>query len=53
MRVKNFARLKDHAEIGQAIERFCDEQRESIRTRKRAISKNAEGAVPITLMEQI
>jgi len=46
MRVKNFARLKDHAEIGQAIERFCDEQRESIRTRKRAISKNAEGAVP-------
>jgi hypothetical protein len=46
MKVKRFAALKDHEEICQSIQRFCDEQRMSIRERKRAISKNVEGAVP-------
>jgi hypothetical protein len=46
MRVKRFGELKNHEEICQAIKLFCDEQRESIRERKRAISKNVEGAVP-------
>jgi hypothetical protein len=46
MNVKKFAELKDHEEICRMIQHFCDEQRESIRTRKRARSKNADGAVP-------
>src|SRR3712207_1678418 len=46
MKVKKFAALKNRQEICRAIERFCDEQRESIHTRKRAISKNVGGAVP-------
>jgi len=46
MNVKKFAELKDHEEICRMIQRFCDEQRETIHTRKRAKSKNADGAVP-------
>ena len=46
MQPKKFAQLKDHEEICRSIQRFCDEQRESIHTRKRAISKNVGGAVP-------
>lgn len=46
MRAKKFAELKNHAEIRRSIESFCGEQRRSIRTRKRAISKNVGGAVP-------
>ncbi|MGH3085953.1 MAG: hypothetical protein ACRDSJ_01380, partial [Rubrobacteraceae bacterium] len=46
MKVKKFAELKDHEEICRSIKSFCDGQRESIRERKRAISKNVGGAVP-------
>jgi hypothetical protein len=46
MKVKRFAELKDYEEICQSIQRFCDEQRRSIQTRKRAISKNVGGTVP-------
>src|SRR3712207_6208730 len=46
MKVKKFADLKDEQEICRSIERFCSEQRESIRERNRAISKNVEGIVP-------
>ena len=46
MKPKKFAQLKDYEEICCSIKRFCDEQRESIHTRKRAISKNVGGAVP-------
>lgn len=46
MRVKSFAEFEDHAEICRSIERFCDEQRESIHTRRRAISKGVGGVVP-------
>ena len=46
MRAKKFAELKDHEDICWSIMRFCDEQRMSIHTRKRAISKNVAGVVP-------
>jgi hypothetical protein len=46
MRVKKLAKLKNHEEICRSIKRFCDEQRESIHERKRAISRNVAGAVP-------
>jgi hypothetical protein len=46
MRAKKFAELKDHEDICWSIKRFCDEQRMSIHTRKRAISKNVAGVVP-------
>lgn len=45
MRVKRFEAMSQ-AEIAQEIARFCVEQRESVHTRGRAISKNLEGAVP-------
>jgi len=46
MKVKKFAELGSYEEISQTIECFCDEQRESILIRKRAISKNVNGIVP-------
>lgn len=46
MKVKQFADCADHEEICRSIERFCDQQRTSLRERRRAISKNVEGAVP-------
>jgi len=46
MAVKEFAALKNQAEICRTIQRFCDEQRTSIHQRQRAISKNVDGAVP-------
>jgi hypothetical protein len=46
MKVKRFAKLKDHEEICRSIKRFCDEQRKSIHERKQAISRNVAGAVP-------
>ncbi len=46
MAVRKLAKLEDYEEICRSIKRFCDEQRESIHERKRAISKNVGGAVP-------
>jgi hypothetical protein len=46
MKLKKFTELEDHEEICRSIKRFCDEQRTSIHSRKRAISKNVDGAVP-------
>ncbi len=46
MQVKRFAALGGQEEICAAVARFCDEQRRSIRERKRAVSKNVAGAVP-------
>ena len=46
MKVKTFAELPDHAAVADAVQQFCDEQRESIHERKRAITKNAGGVVP-------
>ena len=46
MKVKAFAELGSHEAICRSIQHFCDEQRTSILTRKRAISKNADGVVP-------
>ncbi len=46
MRARRFDELGDHAAICREIERFCDDQRRSIRERRRAISKQADGAVP-------
>jgi hypothetical protein len=46
MRVKKLAELDSHAAVAEAVQRFCDEQRSSIREHGRAISKHLAGAVP-------
>lgn len=46
MKIRELAELKHHEEICRSIKRFCDEQRNSIHTRKHAISKNVDGVVP-------
>ncbi len=46
MRVKGFAELDGHTAIAEAVQTFCDGQRESLHERGRAISKNVGGAVP-------
>lgn len=49
MRIRELAEsreFKNYEEICRTVNRFCDEQRESIQTRKRARSKNVDGAVP-------
>ncbi len=46
MKPRLFADLGRREEIADEIARFCHEQRESIRLRGRALSKNVDGAVP-------
>jgi hypothetical protein len=46
MKAKKFAELANREEICRSIKRFCNEQRISLHTRKRAVSKNVGGAVP-------
>jgi hypothetical protein len=46
MRVRDFAAMADHAEVVDAVARFCAEQRASIVNHGRATSKQAEGRVP-------
>jgi hypothetical protein len=46
MRVRDFAALGDHQAICQSIERYCLEQRDTLRASGRARSKQVAGAVP-------
>jgi hypothetical protein len=46
MRVKDFATLDSHRDICQSIERYCVDQRVSLRSSGRARSKQVAGAVP-------
>lgn len=46
MRIRDLAESKNHEEIRLTVQRFFDEQRASIHTRKRARSRNVDGAVP-------
>jgi hypothetical protein len=46
MRVKRLAELPSLAEVPAEVQRFCEEQRQSLHERGRAISKNVGGAVP-------
>jgi hypothetical protein len=46
MKVKQFVQYDNLEDICQSIKQFCDEQRTLIHERRRAISKNVDGAVP-------
>ena len=46
MRVREFGSLADYAAVCQAIGRFCDEQRATLRAQGLARSKQVAGAVP-------
>ena len=46
MKIKELAEAKNHEDVRRKINRFCEEQRASIHTRKRARSRNVDGAVP-------
>lgn len=46
MGVRHFAGAPTHAAIADVVAQFCSEQRHAITTRRRAVSKNAGGAVP-------
>ena len=45
MKTKSLAKLPSLASVPSAVHRFCDSQRESLLTRKRAISKNVDGVL--------
>jgi hypothetical protein len=45
MTIRQLAESNDHEDVCRSIKRFCDEQRESIHERGRAISKNVGGAI--------
>ena len=45
MKTGNLVKLPSLAAVPSAVHRFCDSQRESLLTRKRAISKNVDGVL--------